>query len=269
MKIRNQIFDLENNIYIMGILNVTPDSFSDGGRFNHIDAALKHAEVMLEEGADMIDIGGESTRPGHEPVSEEDEIARVIPVIEAIRQRFDVPISIDTYKAKTGRLALEAGADLINDVWGFRREPALADVTAEFDVPCCLMHNRDNMDYTNLLEDIISDLQLSVDLALGAAVARDNIILDPGIGFAKEQADNLYMMKHLEDLKNAFDLPILLGTSRKRMIGNVLDLPTDERVEGTVATTVIGVMQGCSIFRVHDVKANRRAALMAHAIYRR
>lgn len=269
MKIRNRDFDLENNVYIMGILNVTPDSFSDGGSFNSIDKALFHTEEMLEEGADIIDIGGESTRPGHEPLGEEEEIARVIPVIEAINRRFDTPLSIDTYKARTGRLALEAGADLINDVWGFKREPDLAAVTADFGVPCCLMHNRTDPHYSHLIDDVIRDLNESVQIALNAGVQNENILLDPGIGFPKNYDENLLLMKHLDALKTHFNLPVLLGTSRKGMIGDTLDLPVEERVEGTVATTVIGVMQGCSVFRVHDVKANRRAALMALAIRRR
>ncbi len=267
MKIGNREFDLDNNVYIMGILNVTPDSFSDGGHFNGMDAALKHAEQMIADGADIIDIGGESTRPSHTPVSEEEEIARVIPVIEALRARFDVPISIDTYKAKTGEMALQAGADLINDVWGFKKEPRLAEVTAKFNAPCCLMHNRTDMNYTDMMADICNDLQESIDIALAAGVKRENIILDPGIGFAKEVEDNFTVMNHLEDLQR-LGLPVLLGTSRKRFIGLALDLPVEERVEGTVATTVVGVMKGCSIIRVHDVLENKRAAMMTQAILR-
>lgn len=267
MKIRNRDFDLDNQVYIMGILNVTPDSFSDGGHFNALDAALKHAEQMIAEGADIIDIGGESTRPSHTPVGEAQEIDRVLPVIEALRARFDVPISIDTYKAKTGELALEAGADLINDVWGFKKEPRLAEVTAAKGVPCCLMHNRTDMNYTDLMTDICADLQASVDIALKAGVKKENIILDPGIGFAKEVEDNFTVMNHLEKLQS-LGLPLLLGASRKRFIGLALDLPVEERLEGTVAATVVGVMKGCSIIRVHDVLENKRAALMAKAILR-
>ena len=267
MKIRNREFDLDNEVYIMGILNVTPDSFSDGGHFNGLDAALKHAEQMIAEGADIIDVGGESTRPSHTPVGEAEEIDRVVPVIEALRARFDIPISIDTYKAKTGEMALAAGADLINDIWGFKKEPALAEVTARYDAPCCLMHNRDNMDYTDLMTDMATDLQASVDIALKAGVRRENIILDPGIGFAKTVEANFTVMNRLDELQK-LGLPLLLGASRKRFIGLALDLPVEERLEGTMAATVVGVMKGCSIIRVHDVLANKRAALMAKAILR-
>ena len=179
MKIGNKDFDLKNHVYIMGILNVTPDSFSDGGRFDSQDQALRHAEEMIEAGADIIDIGGESTRPSHTPLGEEDELNRVIPMIKAIRKRFDIPISVDTYKAKVGEAAIEAGADLINDVWGFKREPHLAEVTAKYQVPCCLMHNRTNTDYTDLMADMLIDLQESIDIALKAGVSKDAIILDP------------------------------------------------------------------------------------------
>lgn len=267
MKIGNKDFDLKNHVYIMGILNVTPDSFSDGGRFDSQDQAMRHAEEMIEAGADIIDIGGESTRPSHTPLGEDDELKRVIPMIEAIRKRFDIPISIDTYKAKVGEAAIEAGADLINDVWGFKREPRLAEVAAKHQTPCCLMHNRTNMDYTNLMADMLDDLQESIDIALEAGVSKDAIILDPGIGFAKTSDNNLTVMHHLEALQK-LGCPVLLGTSRKSFIGNTLDLPVDERLEGTMATTVIGVMKGCSIIRVHDVLENRRAALMTAAIMR-
>lgn len=267
MKIGNKDFDLKNHVYIMGILNVTPDSFSDGGRFDSQDQALRHAEEMIEAGADIIDIGGESTRPSHTPLGEDDELKRVIPMIEAIRKRFDIPISIDTYKAKVGEASIEAGADLINDVWGFKREPRLAEVAAKHQIPCCLMHNRTDMDYTNLMADILDDLQESIDIALEAGVSKDAIMLDPGIGFAKTSDNNLTVMHHLEALQK-LGYPVLLGTSRKSFIGNTLDLPVDERLEGTMATTVIGVMKGCSIIRVHDVLENRRAALMTVAIMR-
>ena len=188
-------------------------------------------------------------------------------MIEAIRKRFDIPISIDTYKAKVGEASIEAGADLINDVWGFKREPRLAEVAAKHQIPCCLMHNRTDMDYTNLMADILDDLQESIDIALEAGVSKDAIMLDPGIGFAKTSDNNLTVMHHLEALQK-LGYPVLLGTSRKSFIGNTLDLPVDERLEGTMATTVIGVMKGCSIIRVHDVLENRRAALMTAAIMR-
>lgn len=265
MKIGNREFDLKHNVYIMGILNVTPDSFSDGGRHVGVGGALKHAEEMIAAGADIIDLGGESTRPGHAAVSEAEEIDRVVPVVEALKARFDIPLSIDTYKARVGELALAAGADLINDVWGFKREPRLAEVTAEYKVPCCLMHNRDNMNYADLITDMREDLLTSVAIAKEAGVTPENIILDPGIGFAKTAEDNLLVLNRLKEL-TALGYPLLLGTSRKRFIGSVLDQPVDKRTYGTMATTAIGVMAGCSIIRVHDVRENKEAAQMALAI---
>lgn len=265
MHIGNKYYDLENDIIIMGILNVTPDSFSDGGKFNSLDTSLKHVEKMISDGADIIDLGGESTRPGHKSVDEVEEIDRVIPMIEAIRSRFDIPISIDTYKSKVGELAILAGANLINDVWGFKRDPKLALVTAEHNVPCVLMHNRDNQIYDNLLIEMRHDLKESIDIALNAGVSKSNIILDPGIGFAKNYEQNMAVMQHLETLQD-LGFPLLLGTSRKGFIGLTLDLPVTDRIEGTVATTVIGIMKGASIIRVHDVLENKRAAIMAAAI---
>lgn len=268
MRIGNKIFNLGERTYIMGILNVTPDSFSDGGKFNNIEAAIAHAKEMIRKGVDIIDIGGESTRPNHIPVSEEEEIKRVIPVIRALSKEIDVPISIDTYKGIVAEYAIKEGASFINDVWGFKKDKYMAEVAAKYDVPCCLMHNRMDNNYENLMEDILKDLQESIDIALNAGVRRENIILDPGIGFAKDYRQNLEVMNRLEELKK-FNLPVLLGTSRKSMIGNTLNLPPEERVEGTVATTVIGIMKGCDFVRVHDVLENKRAALMTDAIVRR
>jgi len=265
MLIGNRNFDLENDIAIMGILNVTPDSFSDGGKFNSLDKSLQHVEKMINDGADIIDLGGESTRPGHKAVEETEEIDRVVPMIEAIRCRFDIPISIDTYKSLVGELAIKAGANLINDVWGFKRDPHLAEITAKYEVPCVLMHNRDNQEYDNLLFDMNYDLEESITIALKAGVSKDKIILDPGIGFAKNYEQNMAVMQHLEILLD-LGYPLLLGTSRKGFIGLTLDLPVTERIEGTVATTVIGIMKGASIIRVHDVLENKRAAMMTAAI---
>jgi dihydropteroate synthase len=265
MQIGKKNFDLNKEILIMGILNVTPDSFSDGGKYNTVDASLKQVEKMISDGADIIDLGGESTRPGHTQISDEEEIERVVPMISAIRQRFDIPISIDTYKSAVGEAALKAGADLINDIWGFKYDPKLAEVTAKFQVPCVLMHNRDNRNYTNLMADLNCDLQESIDIALKAGVSKDKIILDPGIGFGKDYQHNMEVMHHLESLQS-LGYPILLGTSRKGFIGLTLDLPVTERVEGTVATTVMGIMKGASIIRVHDVLENKRAAKMTAAI---
>jgi dihydropteroate synthase len=269
MKIGNKEFKIGERTYIMGILNFTPDSFSDGGKFDNIDAAVEHVKKMIDDGADIIDIGGESTRPNHTPVEEEEEISRVIPIIKAIREKFDVPISIDTYKARVAEKALEAGANLINDVWGFKKEKDIAKVAAKYNVPCCLMHNRDNEDYKNLIDDILDDLRESIKIAKDAGVRDENIILDPGIGFAKTYDQNLETMNKLQRLKE-LGYPILLGTSRKRIIGLTLDLPVEERVEGTVATTVVGIMKdACDFVRVHDVLENSRAAKMTDAIVRR
>ena len=269
MKIGNKEFKIGERTYIMGILNFTPDSFSDGGIFNNIDVAIEHVKKMIDDGVDIIDVGGESTRPGYTLISDEEEISRVVPVIKAIKENFDIPISIDTYKAKVAEKALEAGADLINDIWGFKKEKDMAKVAAKYNVPCCLMHNRDNEEYKNLMEDILNDLRESIKIAKEAGVKDENIILDPGIGFAKTYEQNLETMNNLERFKE-LGYPILLGTSRKRMIGYALDLPVEERVEGTVATTVIGIMKdACDFVRVHDVLENARAAKMTDVIVRR
>lgn len=267
MIIGNKKFDLENECYIMGILNVTPDSFSDGGKWNDMDSARKHVETMISEGAAIIDVGGESTRPGYIHVSKEEEVERVVPIIEMVKKEFDVPVSVDTYKAYVAKAAVDAGADLINDVWGFKGDADMAKVAADCVVPCCIMHNRNVLEnpYKNFLEDVMNDLRESIDMGLKAGVKSENIITDPGIGFAKDLNENLYMMNHVEKLLE-LGYPVLLGTSRKSMIGKTLDLPVDERVEGTVATTVMGVMKGCSIIRVHDVKENYRAMKMTQAI---
>ncbi len=266
MKIGNREFDLHRHTYIMGILNVTPDSFSDGGKWNTLDAALTHTEEMIAEGADMIDIGGESTRPGHGSVlSDGEEIARVLPVIEAVKERFDIPLSIDTYKSGVAEAAVKAGVHLVNDIWGCKYDRRIAGVIAKYGVFCCLMHNRKEPVYTNYLEEVKSDLQESIEIAKAAGVADDKILLDPGIGFGKTYEHNLILMKHLE-LLHELSYPVLLGTSRKSMIGLTLDLPAGERVEGTLATTVMGVMKGCAFVRVHDVKENKRAVLMTEAI---
>ena len=265
MTIGNKFFDFSNTGYIMGILNVTPDSFSDGGKFTQVDLAVKHALKMIEEGASIIDIGGESTRPGHDILDAESEIQRVVPVIQALKKLTHVPLSIDTSKSQVAEAAILAGASLINDVWGFKKDPHLASVAAKYNVPCCLMHNRSHQNYESLIKDIISDLKESIQLALDAGLDTSQIILDPGIGFAKTLDDNLMTMKHLEEITN-LGYPVLLGTSRKSMIGLTLDLPVDQRLEGTLATTVLGYTKGCRIFRVHDVKENLRTMLMTQAM---
>lgn len=268
MKIGQREFEIGEETYVMGILNVTPDSFSDGGKFNSLDLAVEHAKDMILKGVDIIDVGGESTRPTHTPVSEKEEIDRVIPVIKALRENIDTPISIDTYKGKVAELAIMAGANFINDVWGFKKDPYIAEVAAKYGVPCCLMHNRDNTDYGDIIEDMKKDLKESIDIALNAGVKKENIMLDPGIGFAKTHEQNIEVMNRLEELLQ-LDYPILLGTSRKSMIGNTLNLPSDQRVEGTLATTVIGIMKGCDFVRVHDVLENKRVCEMTDAIVRR
>ncbi len=267
MKIGTKEFDLEHEFYVMGILNVTPDSFSDGGKYNDMDHALKQAERMVEEGAAILDVGGESTRPNHIKITSAEEIERVCPVIEALKTRFDAPISLDTYKSDVAQAGIEAGADLLNDIWGLKWDGTMAKVIAEAGIPCCLMHNRKDMNYQNLMEDVLADLQESADMALAAGIAREHIILDPGIGFAKDLDQNLSVMKHVGRLKE-LGYPVLLGTSRKSMIGLTLDLPVTEREEGTMTTSVMGLLAGCSIFRVHDVKTNMRGLSMAQAILR-
>ncbi|MEZ3468468.1 MAG: dihydropteroate synthase [Schaedlerella sp.] len=267
MQIGGKSFDIGHRTYIMGILNVTPDSFSDGGRFQDMDAALRHAQEMIRDGADILDVGGESTRPGHVQVSEEEEIRRVVPVIRSLKEQFDIPVSIDTYKSKVARAALDAGADLVNDIWGLKYDRELAGVIAEYGVPCCLMHNREKAEYKDFIPEVLDDLRESLRLAEAAGISREQIILDPGIGFGKTCEMNLEMLKHLEDL-NSLGYPILLGTSRKSVIGLTLDLPADQREEGTLVTTVLGIKSGCSFVRVHDVKANARAVKMTEAILR-
>ena len=267
MLIGSKEFDFEKNAYIMGVLNVTPDSFSDGGKWNEIDKALKRVEQMIEDGASIIDIGGESTRPGYVPVKPEEEVERIAPFIEKISENFSVAISVDTYKAYVAECAIKAGAHMVNDIWGFKGDDEMAKVVAKYSVPCCVMHNRDNKlrPYNNFLEDVISDLKGSINLGLSAGVLKENIILDPGIGFGKILEDNLKLMNNLEKL-GKLGCPVLLGTSRKSMIGLTLDLPVEDRLEGTLATTVLGIMKGCSIVRVHDVKENYRALKMTKAI---
>ena len=213
MKIGNRFFDTQNHTYIMGILNITPDSFSDGGKWNHLDESLRHTEAMIADGADIIDIGGESTRPGHTPVSAEEEAQRVLPVIEAVRKRFDIPISVDTFKSSVAESAIQAGADLVNDIWGLKYDSEMGAVIAKYDVACCLMHNKSNTEYNNFLIDMLSETQECVNLARKAGIKDEKIILDPGVGFGKTFEMNLETMNHLELFKN-LGFPVLLGTSR-------------------------------------------------------
>ena len=265
MKIGNREFDTKKHTYVMGILNVTPDSFSDGGCWNQMDAALRHTEEMIANGADIIDIGGESTRPGYTMISDEEEISRVVPVIEKVKERFDIPVSLDTYKSGVAKAGIAAGADLINDIWGLKYDDKMAGVIAESKVPCCLMPNRKEAVYADFMEDMLKDLQETLDLADKAGILRDRIMLDPGVGFAKTYENNLEAINRLEML-HRLELPILLGTSRKSVIALTLDLPKDQRVEGTLATTVLGVIKGAGFVRVHDVKENVRVIKMTEAI---
>ncbi|MBO5291982.1 MAG: dihydropteroate synthase [Lachnospiraceae bacterium] len=265
MRIGSREFDTKNRTYVMGILNVTPDSFSDGGRFNRMDAAMAHTEQMIQEGMDILDVGGESTRPGYTLLSEEEEIERVVPIIEKVKSEFDIPVSLDTYKGRVAQAGIDAGADLINDIWGLKYDKKIADVISKSGVPCCLMHNRKEPDYGNFLQDVAADLAETIHLAEKAGIAEDKIILDPGVGFGKTYENNLEIINCLEEL-HMFGYPLLLGTSRKSVIGLTLDLPVTERLEGTLVTTVMAVMKRCAFVRVHDVQANVRAIKMAEAI---
>lgn len=275
MKIGNTEFDWNNGTsYVMGILNVTPDSFSDGSKFNTLDKAIDHAAEMIADGASIIDVGGESTRPGYTQISDEEEITRVVPVIEALKKRFDIPLSVDTYKSAVADAALSAGADLLNDIWGLKYDDNIAGIVAKHNKPVCLMHNRKEIpllpgdkpypleEYLSLLE---MELQESIDIALQAGIKREQLILDPGIGFAKDLDMNINGVAYIERLKK-FNLPILLGISRKSIIGKSLSLDMNEREEATIALNVIGRMYGCHIFRVHNVRGNVRALKMTDII---
>lgn len=252
---------------IMGILNVTPDSFSDGGNYIRVEDAVRRARQMVAEGADIIDIGGESTRPGFAKVTQEEELQRVIPVIEALSKEVNIPISIDTYKAEVAKQALEAGAHIINDVWGGQADVGMAEIAASYDCPFIITHNRVNPTYTDFLRDVTTDLQLYVNQAREVGVREERIILDPGIGFAKTYEQNLFLMNHLRTIVD-LGYPVLLGTSRKSVIGLTLDLPPEERLEGTASTVVLGIAQGCGMIRVHDIQAMKRLSVMTDAIIR-
>ena len=257
--------DYSKKTLIMGILNVTPDSFSDGGRYNSVENAVIQARKLVEDGADILDIGGESTRPGSAAVSQEEELSRVIPIIEAVSKEVDVPISIDTYKAEVAKQAVEAGAHIINDVWGGKADRKMAAVAADANVPVILMHNRNGMAYQSFIRDAFNDLYESISLMKQAGVKDEHIILDPGIGFAKDLRLNIEMMRNLDNLV-ALGYPVLLATSRKSMIGAVLDAPVEERLEGTIATVCYGIQKGCHMMRVHDVKEVAKAARMMDAL---
>lgn len=263
--IGNREFDVKNHTYVMGILNVTPDSFSDGGKYNQLDQALFHAEEMIGDGADIIDVGGESTRPGYTMIMDEEEIERTVPVVEALKARFDIPVSIDTYKSKVAKANIKAGADLINDIWGLKYDADMAGLIAKEKLPCCLMHNRETANYKNFMKEMKEDLKETIRIAKDAGIKNKRIILDPGVGFGKTYDNNLEAIRCLKELEE-MGYPVLLGTSRKSVIGLSLDLPSDQRMEGTLATTVMGVMEGAAFVRVHDVKENKRAIIMTEAV---
>lgn len=270
MIIGGKEFNTSEHCYVMGILNVTPDSFSDGGKWNDVDRALAHVEQMIEDGMDILDIGGESTRPGYTLISDEEEIGRVVPVIEAVKKRFDIPISLDTYKAGVARAGIEAGIDLVNDIWGLKypgenANDTMAKVIAAGKLPCCLMHNRPSAEYADFYSEYMQDMKDILEIAGNAGIEKDKIILDPGVGFAKSYENNLECIKRLDTLQE-LGCPVLLGTSRKSVVGLTLNLPSNERVEGTLATTVVGVMRGAAFVRVHDIKENVRAIKMTEAI---
>jgi dihydropteroate synthase len=260
--------DVGQRTYIMGILNVTPDSFSDGGDFADVRKAVAHAREMAEAGAHIIDIGGESTRPGSLEVTAEEELERVIPVIERLVKEIHIPVSIDTYKASVADAAVSAGAVMINDVWGMQKDPQMASVAAKHGVPVIMMHNQVGTVYRgDIMAEIALFLRRSIDLGLEAGVKLENMILDPGIGFGKTPEQNMEVLSRMGEL-NDLGCSILLGTSRKSFIGKILDLVPKERVEGTVATTVMGIVQGADFIRVHDIKENLRAAKVTDAVVR-
>lgn len=269
IKIKDRELDFGNRTLVMGILNVTPDSFSDGGKYNNLDAAIKQAERLISEGGDIIDIGGESTRPGHSQISSEEEIKRVVPIIKKIKEKFNILVSIDTYKYDVAKEALMAGADIVNDIWGLQYDNGeMAKLVKEFNVPLIAMHNQNDEFYSKDIMTVLKEFfEKTYKIAEKFGIDRDKIILDPGLGFGKNAEQNIEIMSRLDELCN--NAPVLLGASKKRFIGKLLnDLPFDERVEGTVATTVIGIQKGVAIVRVHNVLENKRACLVADGIYR-
>ena len=265
LRINNIELDFSKETFIMGILNVTPDSFSDGGKFNSVEAAVAQAKKMVVDGAKIIDVGGESTRPGYTRISDEEEIERIKPVIEALVREVPAIISVDTYKSTVAKAAIEAGAHMINDIWGGKADPDMVNVAAQYNVPIILMHNRQNTDYVDFWSDFMADIQQSIDLAKAAGVPKKHIFLDPGIGFVKNLEQSMETMQRLDEIV-ALGYPVLLATSRKRLIGSVLNLPVEERVEGTAATCAFGAMKGCSMMRVHDVKEVARTVKMIDAL---
>jgi dihydropteroate synthase len=263
----NRGFKWGERTYIMGVINTTPDSFSGDGLGRDIEAAVAQGKRFAAEGADLLDIGGESTRPNAAPVSDDDELRRVIPVIERLASEVSLPLSIDTYKWEVARKALSAGARMINDIWGLKHDPRLADLAAEWDVPLVLMSNQRGKACQDIIPEVVSDLGASMNLAMERGLAWENIIVDPGVGFGKTLEQNLEIVCRLDELR-CLERPILIGTSRKSMIGLVLDLPPDQRIEGTAATVAISIARGADIVRVHDVEQMARVCQMSDAIIR-
>ncbi len=269
LRCRDKSLIMGERTLVMGILNLTPDSFSDGGSFNQVDKAVRHAYQLIEDGADILDIGAESTRPQSVPVDAVEEIARLKPVLKKLIKEIPIPISVDTYKSQVAKEALELGVQIINDVWGFKKDTEIANVCAQYpDVPVILMHNQNGTDYQELMGDLIGALAESIDIAEKAGVAPENIIIDPGIGFGKDTDQSLEVMNSLDELVS-LGKTILLGTSRKSLIGNTLQLPVTERLEGTAATLTLGIAKGVDIVRVHDVKEMARVVKMTDAMVRR
>lgn len=265
---RGTVLELGKKTVIMGILNITPDSFSDGGKFYHIEQALEHARRMIEEGADILDIGAESSRPGYDGISAEEEWRRLEPILKELTPHCKVPVSVDTQKAVIADKALSYGVHLINDIWGLQKDPEMARVIAGSKAATVIMHNKDGARYENLMGEIVQFLDASIETALSKGIAEDRIVLDPGIGFGKTPEQNMEVISRLEELKS-LRFPILLGVSRKSVIGRTLNLPVEERLEPTIALGTLGIAAGVDILRVHDVYENKKAALMADQIVRR
>lgn len=272
LKCKNKTLVFGRKTLVMGVLNITPDSFSDGGKYLEKEKALKRVMEMMDEGADIIDIGGESSRPGSKPVSLNDELDRVIPVVQEIAKAGDIPISIDTTKAEVARQAIENGVDIVNDISAFRFDTDMAGVCAKYDMPVILMHMRGtpetmqkDLTYDDLMSEIFEYLYERVDFAKGAGIKSEKILIDPGIGFGKSMEDNLKIINRLEEFKG-FGLPIVIGTSKKSFIGKTLNLDIDDRLEGTAATVAAAILKGANIVRVHDVKEMKRVVDMADAI---
>ncbi|AST57824.1 dihydropteroate synthase [Thermoanaerobacterium thermosaccharolyticum] len=266
LKVRDKEIEIGKRTYIMGILNMTPDSFSDGGKYNTLEKGMERVLKMIEDGADIIDVGGESSRPGYKPVTAEEELRRINDIVKKLRE-VNTIVSVDTMKSKVAEESLKNGAHIINDIWGLQRDPDMAKVVADYGAGVVIMHNKDVAEYDDVLKDVISFLEKSIDIALKAGIKEENIMIDPGIGFGKTLEHNLTLMKRLDELK-VLGFPILLGTSRKSMIGHVLKLDVNERVEGTAATVAIGISKGADIVRVHDVKEMARVAKMTDAMVR-